>query len=486
MVNAMIRQIHRVTAAIVVLLLALIINLSYIQVFKAGDLRGQAGNQRVTLTEYSRERGPILLASEAIAESTPTSDALKYLREYPDGSTYASITGFYSLVYGATGIESEANNILAGNDSRFFVDRLQQLFANREPKGGAIRLTIDPDAQMAAMKALNGRTGAVVAIDPTTGAILALASSPSFDPNLLSSHDAGDIQANYEELNADTNQPLLNRPLAMTLPPGSTFKLVTAAAALESGNYVAGTELPGPTQINLPGTDVQLGNWNGKSCGPGDVTTLQAALEISCNTAFAWLGMELGADAISEQAQKFGFESEFEVPMTAAISRFPVDPNKPQTAMSAIGQFDVRATALQMAMVAAGIANDGVVMNPYLISQVLGPDLTVLQNTNPSAFGRAMSVENSKILRDMMVGVVQNGTATKAAISGVTVGGKTGTAENAPGEPAHAWFVGLAPSDQSKVAVAVVLQNGGGATEVSGNSLAAPIAAAVMRAVLKQ
>ena len=434
----MIRQINRVTAVIIVLLLALIINLSYIQVFQASELRNQAGNQRVTLTEYSRERGPILLGSQTIAESTPTNDALKYLREYGDGTNYASITGFYSVVYGATGIESEANDVLAGNDSRFFVDRLQQLIANREPKGGAIRLTIDPDAQVAAMNALDGRTGAVVAIDPTTGAILALASSPSFDPNLLSSHDAQDIQDNYEELNADPNQPMLNRPLAMTLPPGSTFKLVTAAAALESGNYSADSELPGPSEINLPGTDVQLGNWNGKACGTGDVTTLQAALEISCNTAFAWLGMELGADAIGEQAQKFGFESEFDVPMTAAISRYPTEMNKPQTAMSAIGQFDVRATALQMAMVAAGIANDGVVMNPFLVSQVLGPDLTVLQNTNPSAFGRAMSVENSKILRDMMVGVVTKGTASNARITGINVGGKTGTAENAPGEPAHA------------------------------------------------
>jgi len=482
----MIRQINRVTAVIIVLLLALFITLSYIQVFQASELRNQAGNQRVTLTEYSRERGPILLGSQTIAESTPTNDALKYLREYGDGTNYASITGFYSVVYGATGIESEANDVLAGNDSRFFVDRLQQLIANREPKGGAIRLTIDPDAQVAAMNALDGRTGAVVAIDPTTGAILALASSPSFDPNLLSSHDAQDIQDNYEELNADPNQPMLNRPLAMTLPPGSTFKLVTAAAALESGNYSADSELPGPTEINLPGTDVQLGNWNSKACGTGDVTTLQAALEISCNTAFAWLGMELGADAIGEQAQKFGFESEFDVPMTAAISRYPTEMNKPQTAMSAIGQFDVRATALQMAMVAAGIANDGVVMNPFLVSQVLGPDLTVLQNTNPSAFGRAMSVENSKILRDMMVGVVTKGTASNARITGINVGGKTGTAENAPGEPAHAWFVGLAPSEQPKVAVAVVLQNGGGATEISGNALAAPIAAAVMRAVLKQ
>jgi len=482
----MIRQINRVTAVIIFLLLALIVNISYIQVFNARELRGQPGNQRVILTEYSRERGPILLGSQSIAESTPTLDALKYLRSYPDESIFAPITGFYSVLYGATGIEDESNDVLAGNDSRFFVDRLQQLFANREPKGGAVRLTIDPVAQTAAMKALNGRTGAVVAIDPTTGAILALASSPSFDPNLLSSHDAAEIQMNYEELDANPEQPMLNRPLAMTLPPGSTFKLVTAAAALESGRYNATTQLPGPKEINLPGTDVQLGNWNDKSCGPDDITTLQQALEISCNTAFAWLGMEIGANAISDQAKKFGFESQFDVPMSAAISRFPIDPNQPQTAMSAIGQFDVRASALQMALVAAGIANDGVVMKPYLVSQLLGTDLTVLQSTNPVAFGRAMKSENAKILRDMMVGVVENGTASRARISGIAIGGKTGTAENVPGDPAHAWFVGIAPAEGAKIAIAVVLQNGGGATEVSGNALAAPIATAVMRAILKQ
>ena len=474
------------TAVIIFLLLALIINVSYIQVFQANDLRQQSGNQRVILTEYSRERGPILLGSKAVAQSTPTDDSLKYLREYADGSTYSSVTGFYSLVYGATGIEREENDVLAGNDSRFFVDRMQQLFAGRKPKGGAIRLTIDSAAQEAAVKALKGRTGAVVAIDPKTGAILALASSPSFDPNLLSSHDAADIQKNYEALNSDPDQPLLNRPLAMTLPPGSTFKLVTAAAALESGNYTAGSELPGPAQLDLPGTDVKLGNWTGTSCGVNDKVTLQEALAVSCNTAFASLGLELGADAIGEQAKKFGFESSFDVPMTAATSHFPVNPNKPQTAMSAIGQFDVRATALQMAMVSAGIANDGVVMKPYLVGQVLGPDLTVLQNTTPQAFGRAMSAENAKILRDMMVNVVSSGTGSNARIAGIAVGGKTGTAENTPGESAHAWFVGLAPAEGSSIAVAVVLEHGGGATEVSGNALAAPIAAAVMRAVVQR
>ena len=478
------RQINRITAVLIFLLLALIANVSFIQVFDAKSLRNQPGNQRVLLTEYSRERGPILLSSTPLAKSTGTKDALKFLRTYPKGAAYAPITGFYSMVYGATGIEGKENDVLAGNDSRFFVDRLQQLLANRKPQGGAVRLTINADAQLAAYRALNGRTGAVVAIDPRTGAILALVSSPSFDPNTLSSHDAKTIQETYDVLNNDPKKPMLNRPLAMTLPPGSTFKLVTAAAALESGNFSADSILPGPASLQLPQTSRSIGNWTGASCGKDDKTTLNDALAMSCNTAFAWLGMQLGASAIEEQAKKFGFESSFEVPMTAATSHFPTNLDQPQTAMSAIGQFDVRATALQMAMVAAGIAHDGVVMQPYLVSQILGPDLTVLQNTTPHAISRAMSPQNAAILRSMMVNVVSHGTGSNARISGIAVGGKTGTAENAPGESAHAWFVGLAPAQDTQVVVAVVLEHGGGATEVSGNALAAPIARAVMRAVL--
>lgn len=482
----MIRQINRITAVLVFLVLALMINVSVLQVFNADKLRNQAGNQRMLLSEYSRERGAILVGSDQIAFSTSTDDDLEYLRQYKNGDVYAAITGFYSLVYGATGIELKANDVLAGNDSRFFVDRLQQMFANRKPQGGAIRLTINAAAQSAAVSALAGRTGAVVALDPSTGAILALASSPSFDPNLLSSHDSAAIKTEYERLMADPAQPLLNRPLAMTLPPGSVFKLVTAAAALESGNYTAESVLPGPKEITLPLTDLKLGNWNGQACGAKNETTLANALAISCNTAFASLGMELGASAIYEQAKKFGFESSFDVPMTSATSHFPVNPDQPQTAMSAIGQFDVRATALQMAMVTAAIANDGVVMRPYLVSQVLGPDLSVLEDASPKAISRAMKPENAKILRNMMVGVVDSGTGSNAKIPGVSVGGKTGTAENTPGASAHAWFVGLAPAEGSQVAVAVVLQNGGGATEVSGNALAAPIAQNVMRAILKR
>jgi peptidoglycan glycosyltransferase len=480
----MIRQINRVTAVLVLLIIGLMINVSFLQVFDADNLRNQPGNQRMLLSEYSRQRGAILIGSEPIAQSIPTNNELKYLRTYDSGGIYAAATGFYSLVYGATGIELKANDILAGNDSRFFVDRLQQMLANRKPQGGAVRLTLNADAQIAAMKALNGRTGAVVAIDPKTGAILALASSPSFDPNLLSSHDPAAITDEYEKLMADPDQPMLNRPIAMTLPPGSVFKLVTAAAALESGKFTAETVLPGPEEFALPLTDRTLGNWSGKACGENDEVTLTQALAISCNTAFAWLGLELGADALREQAEKFGFGTEFDIPLASATSYFPIDPDQPQTAMSAIGQFDVRATALQMAMVGAAIANEGVVMQPYLIAETLGTDLSVLESTTPKAVSRAMKPQNAATLRDMMVAVVENGTGSNARISGVQVGGKTGTAENVPGLPAHAWFVSIAPAANADVAVAVVLQNGGGATEVSGNALAAPIARAVMQAVL--
>ena len=482
----MTRQINRVTLVLIFLMLALIANLSYIQFFNSNALRNKPGNQRVLLTEYSKQRGPILINSAPITQSVATNDSLKYLRKYQSGSVFAAVTGYYSLIYGSSGIEAATNNVLSGNDDRFFVDRLQQLVANRQPQGGAVELTINPEAQKIAMSALAGRTGAVVAIDPSTGEILALASSPSFNPNRLSSHDTQKIQTYYNNLINNPKQPLLNRPLAMTLPPGSTFKLVTAAAALESGAYNAQSRLPGPATIGLPNSTHRLGNWNRAACSGSGKTSLDNALAISCNTAFAWLGMQLGQEALARQAEKFGFGTSFEVPMTSAASKFPTGLDQAQTAMSAIGQFDVQATALQMALVGAGIGNDGVVMRPYLIKQVLGPNLKVLDQASPQQFSRAMSASNARSLGTMMSHVVDRGTGSNARIYGVTVGGKTGTAETSPGSPAHAWFVGIAPAVQAKVAVAVVLQNGGGATEISGNGLAAPIARAIMQAIISK
>ncbi len=479
----MTRQIRRLSAVLLVMLTALLINVSVIQVWLAPGYRNASGNQRVLLEEYSRERGPILLGNTPIARSIPTNDQLKYLRKYSSGELFASATGFYSLVYGATGIERTENSVLSGSDDRFFVDRLQQLFAGRQPRGGAVQLTLNPKAQKAAFDGLAGRTGAVVAINPTTGAILALVSSPSFDPNRLSSHDPADIRSYYDTLTADPAKPLQNRPLAMTLPPGSAFKLVTTAAALENG-YTPSSVIPGPASLKLPNSSRELRNWTGKGCGPGDKTTLANALAVSCNTAFAWLGIKLGADVLRSKAEEFGFNDSFAVPLRAAISRFPPGLDPAQTAMAAIGQFDVTATALQMAMVGAGAANNGMVMSPYLVQEVLGPDLAVLETATPARYNTALSPENAAALVKMMVGVVENGTGSNAQIPGVAVGGKTGTAQTAPGRPPHAWFVGIAPAISSQVAVAVVLENGGGAAEISGNRLAAPIARAVMAAVL--
>jgi peptidoglycan glycosyltransferase len=481
----MIRAIRRLGLVFGLLAMALSINLTFQQFILAPRINAQPGNQRTVLAEYERQRGPILVGTKPVARSVPTpKQAYKFLRTYSDGMLYAPVTGFYSSLYGSTGLERTENEILSGNDSRLFVDRIEQLIAGRVPEGGAVQTTILGAAQKAAASGLGTQVGSVTAIDPKTGAILALVQSPSFDPNGLATHDAAAQQDYYESLEAAPNKPLLNRPLVQTIPPGSTFKLVTSAAALENG-YEPDSVLPGPAAYQLPGSSRLLNNWSGAPCGPNNRTTLANALAISCNSAFAYLGNELGADTLRDQSEKFGFETSFDVPMTAATSRFPEDPDPAQTAMSAIGQFDVRATSLQMAQVTASIANKGVTMYPYLVNQVLAPDLSVLSQTQPRDFDRAMSEANAAKLMGMMVQVVESGTGSNARIPGVSVGGKTGTAETGAGRPNIAWFVATAPAEDPEVAVAVAVENAGQA-EVSGNAVAAPIARAVIEAVLQR
>ena len=478
------RPIRRIALVMGVLLVALLVNITIIQVVLAGDYRDRPGNQRVLLEEYDRERGPILVGSDPAARSKETGDTLRFLRVYPNGPLYAPVTGFYSLVYGATGLERTENRILTGRSSLFVVDRAEQLFAGREPRGGAVTTTIDARAQKAAFDGLRGKKGAVVAIEPATGRILASVQSPSFDPNILSSHDPAAIRDYYETLEADPAKPLLNRPIVSLNPPGSTFKIVTAAAALASGRYTPDSVIPGPRTYDLPDSSKKIRNWNGQACGPDNLVTLRQALAISCNTAFAWLGNQLGADALRQQAELMGFDNRFEIPLRAAMSRFPEDPDDPQTAMSAIGQFDVRATALQMAMVGAAVGNSGKVMTPYLVQEVRGPDLAILQTTEPVLFEQAMDPLYAAQLTEMLVNVVENGTGSNARIPGVRVAGKTGTAQTGNDNPAVAWFVAFAPAQSPEVAVAVVVEDAG-APEVSGNQLAAPIAKSVIEAVLR-
>lgn len=477
------RQIRRLSFVFGLLFIALLANVTLIQVINADDYRSRAGNQRILLAEYDRERGPILVASDPVARSVETGNTLTYLRKYSNGPLFAPVTGFYSLVYGATGLERTENRILNGKADIFAVDRVQQLVSGRQPVGGAVTTTIDSAAQRAAFQGLKGKRGAVVAIEPATGRILASVQMPSFDPNRLSSHDPEDIRAYYEALEADPDKPLLNRPIVSLNPPGSTFKVVVAAAALASGRFTADSILPGPKTYQLPNSTKELRNWTGKECGPGGKVTLRQALAISCNTAFAWLGNELGAAALRAQSEAFGFNNGFEIPLRAATSLFPQDPDAPQTALSAIGQFDVRATALQMAMVMASVGNSGRTMNPYLVQEIRGPDLSILQTTDPSQFSDALKPSDSLSLTEMLVNVVENGTGSNAKIPGVRVAGKTGTAQTGNDAPSVAWFVSFAPAAAPKVAVAVVIEESG-AAEISGNGLAAPIAKAVMEAVL--
>ncbi len=479
------RPIRRVAAILVVLLVALMANVTYVQFFKAADYRDQPGNQRILLEEYDRERGPILVGADPVARSIETGNALRYQRVYADGPLFAPVTGFYSLIYGATGLERTENRVLNGKSDLFFFDRTEQLFAGRQPAGGAVTTTINAAAQRAASRGLRGKIGAVVAIEPTTGRILASVQSPSFNPNDLTNHDPSKIRATYDALKADPAKPLLNRPIVSLNPPGSTFKLVTAAAALDSGTFTPDSVLPGPKTYRLPNSTKELQNWTGQACSPDGRVTLKQALAISCNTAFAWLGNQLGADALRTQADAFGFDTAFTIPLRAATSRFPEAPDEPQTALSAIGQFDVRATALQMAMVGAGIGNKGVTMRPYLVQEVRGPDLAILQTTKPQVYAQSMTRISAQDLTDMMVNVVDNGTGSNARIAGVQVAGKTGTAQTGNDRPSVAWFVAFAPAAAPQVAVAVVVEEAGVA-EVSGNALAAPIARSVIKAVLRR
>jgi peptidoglycan glycosyltransferase len=480
------KPIRRVAIACLLLFAILLVNDNVVQYANAKTLRDKPGNTRLLFQQYDRKRGDIVTATGVtIASSVPTNDTLKYLRTYANGPLFAPVTGFYSIVYGGTQIESADNSILAGTDDRLFgVQQLSNLITGRTPEGGNVVLTIDPVLQQVAYTALAGRKGAVVAVDPSTGAILAMVTSPSYDPNVLSSHNQASITQNWDKLIANPANPMLDRALSQTYPPGSTFKLITAAAALSTGRYTPTTVIPAPTTLPLPQSTSVLHNFQGESCG-GQATLIQA-LTISCNTAFGELGLTIGQGALQAQADAFGFDSTYAVPMKSAQSVFPTDLSDANTIQSAIGQYNVRATPLQMAMVAAAIANGGVEMKPYVVNELVGPDLRIIDQTKPTELRRAVSPQVAAELTQMMESVVQHGTGTSAQIKGVTVAGKTGTAQNAIGAAPHAWFVAFAPAVQPKIAIAVLVENGGGNNDATGGAIAAPIAKAVIQAELKK
>ena len=473
----------------IVLLLA---NATYIQVVNADTYRTDPRNRRVLLDEYSRQRGEIIAGGLPVASSAETSGQLRFLRRYLDGPMYAPVTGYYSLRYGAGGMENAMDSVLNGSDGRLFVRRLSDLVTGREPSGGSVELTINPAVQRVAYDQLTrrGYTGAVVAIKPSTGEILAMASTPSYDPNQLSSHDGAQQESAW---NADTSAqrgaPLTNRAVAAIYPPGSTFKLVVTAAALEAGKATPQSPLTAAAALQLENTTTLLHNFADQPCGPGATVTLKTALVRSCNASFAELAATVGEADLRKQAQLLGIgQQDLAIPTPVTPSTLGAIPDVAALEQSGIGQRDVALSPLQNAMIAATIANGGVRMKPQLVRNILAPDLSVLDRTGPEQVGVAMSRVTADQIRDLMV-AAENSYRNDGKINGVSIAAKTGTAEHGAdpkNTPPHGWYVAFAPAGNPQVAIAVLVENGGDRNlEATGDSLAAPIGRAVIGAALQ-
>ncbi|HTF50118.1 MAG TPA: D,D-transpeptidase PbpA [Pseudonocardia sp.] len=486
-------SLRRVSLAIMALIVLLLANATLTQVFTADGLRSDPRNQRVLLDEYSRQRGQISAGGQLLAYSTSTTGRFRFLRVYPNPLAYAPVTGFYSLRYSSAGLERAEDAVLNGSDERLFGRRLADFFTGRDPRGGNVGTTLNPQVQQAAWDAMqqgcNGPCkGAVVALEPSTGKILAMVSAPSYDPNLLASHDVDEQSTAWEQLRDDPNAPLVNRAISETYPPGSTFKVITTAAALQEGATVD-TQLTSASRISLPDSTATLENYGGSSCGSGPTASLREAFAKSCNTAFVQLGINTGADALRSAARAFGLDST-PLPIPLQVSESTAGPISDTAAlgMSSIGQKDVAVTPLQNAVVAATIANDGITMAPYLVDDLKGPDLANIGTTAPQQVRRAVSSQVATTLTDLMIGAEQ-ATQQKGAIAGVQIASKTGTAEHGTdprNTPPHAWYIAFAPAKAPKVAVAVLVENGGDRLSATGGALAAPIGRATIAAALRE
>lgn len=485
----MTKELRRLSILMLIMFLALFGATSWIQVVQAEALSQNPANKRALYDSYEVQRGSIIASGAAIASSVPSDDLYSWQRVYTDAQMWAPVTGYINPALGsATGIEQSMNQVLSGTAGSQFLSRIERILTGQAPRGSNVVLSLDTSVQRAAFEALGDLQGGILAIEPSTGRVLAMVTSPSYDTNLLASHNTSEVNTAYDALDTDPAHPLFNRAIGGDLnPPGSTFKLVVASAALASGDYTPDSTLPNPSSYQLPQSNSVVFNASGGACGPGDTVTIADALRLSCNIPFAELAVELGDNAIREEAEKYGFNASFTMPLVSTASGYPRALDDPQTALTGFGQGQVTATPLQMAMVSAGIANDGVVMDPRMVDRVIGADLSVQQMFEDTEFGRALDGDLAAEMVAMMVANVSDGAASGARIDGVDVGGKTGTAENGSSQPYTLWFTGFAPAENPEVAVAVVVEDGGGQGQSgSGNTIAAPIAKKVMEAVLSR
>ncbi len=492
------RPLRRVGTVITVLVVLLLANITYIQVVKASAYRADPNNLRTAQEEFTQPRGQITTAKGTVlAQSVPSNDSFKYQRKYPQGAMYGAVTGYFSSLYGTgststAGIESTENAILSGDSDQLIGDRFSDLITGRDPRGGSVQLTLVDAVQQAAYNGLASRNyvGAVVAIKPSTGAILAMATTPSFDPTPLASHSEAVQQAESKRINASSPSVRLNRATRAVYPPGSTFKLVVSGAALQRG-YTPDSQVTGASKMILPGTGgATLSNFEGETCGDagGADVSLTEALAHSCNTAFATLGIALGAAPIRNQAAALGIDpAGFDVGIPVVGSRLGSLSDAAAIAQSSIGQRDVALTPMQDAVIVATIANHGSRMAPYLVDRTTKPDLSVISQTAPQLVTQAMPTGVADQIRDMMIQSEKDAPGANP-FSGIVIASKTGTAEHGTdpkNTPPDAWYVAFAPADNPQVAVAVLVENGGDAgLQATGATVAGPIGRAVISAAL--
>ncbi|MFE2288237.1 penicillin-binding transpeptidase domain-containing protein [Streptomyces sp. NPDC059443] len=484
----MIRYIRWCAYFCALLLVALLVNVARVQVWESAAYGANPANKRPAIERYAEPRGDITVDGRPVTGSRDSRQLLRYERTYKNGPLYAPVTGFSSQTYGTSFLERAEDRVLSGTDPGLSAFPLWYDLARGRPGGGNAVTTIRANVQLAAFTGLAGKRGAVAAVEPATGKILALVSSPSYDPALLSGTGAK-VKEAWEKLNADPAKPMLNRALRETYPPGSTFKIVTAAAALDAGvvtDVDAPTETPDP--YPLPGTNTLLPN-AGTGCADASMAD---AVQWSCNTVMAKIGVQVGLRGMTEAARRFGFnDGGLRVPAWVSRSNFDTDMSPDQLALSSIGQFNTKATPLQMAMVAAAVANGGVLKTPYLVDRTTQDDGRPVRRTDQHTLGRAMTPLTAMRMQELMVKVVENGTGKNAEIPGAVVGGKTGTAQHGVGNAGtpYAWFISWAAKAQGgappAVAVAVVVEDASAVRgDISGNGAAAPIARAVMEAAL--
>ena len=479
-------QIRKIFVVVLIMFAMLGLAVTNTQFISAPSLNADPRNVRTNLHAAEIDRGPIIVEKTAIA-SSELDDDNHYTRVYDQGSLYVSATGYFSSVgYGSTGIEAAQENVLDGQSQTLLGQRLRNLLTGEKRQGGGVELTLRASMQEAAAAALGDRKGAVVALDAKTGAILALYSSPTFDPNTLASSDGGSVSDAYAALEADPRKPMLNRAISERYAPGSTFKVLTAIALIENGIANPDTRMDSPVSTTLPGTNTEVSNIESSTCGDGK-PTLTEAFARSCNTTFVIASEKLTTQQLTDVTKRFGFGHEQEIPLTVIPSVFPSDADSAQLAMSSIGQYTVQATPMQMAQVAQTIANGGQMMSPYLIKQIVDADNQTIRKTKATEAGRPISADTASKVTGMMQAVVSQpyGSGTPMALPNVSVAAKTGTAETGDGDRANAWAIGFAPADNPQIAFAVIVEGDETNPTPHGGDVAGPVAKAVLEAGLK-